>query len=193
MHGVWVQSAELGVPAHVLSPSTAQSSSPMLMESQPRSNEGSCTWDHRTLSLGGHGAVAGAAVQGVGAIFVTTRVLMGDVASLCVSKADDCRLLAKLPKVKCLRNRQREGKGQHPEPRLTLVILAWVRNPGFGRWESDGAGGKRRQLFQWMEHTGQSTDNRRHERGLEIGMDFTPLSLKKKKKGSIKISEMAQL
>lgn len=41
---------------------------------------------------------------------------MGDVASLCASKADDCRLLAKLPKVKCLRNRQREGKGQHPEP-----------------------------------------------------------------------------
>uniref|UniRef100_A0A663EZY5 Polypeptide N-acetylgalactosaminyltransferase n=1 Tax=Aquila chrysaetos chrysaetos TaxID=223781 RepID=A0A663EZY5_AQUCH len=33
----------------------------------------------------------------------------GDMSSLCVSQADDCRLLGKLPKVKCLRNGRREG------------------------------------------------------------------------------------
>lgn len=52
---------------------------------------------------------------------------------------------------------------------------------------------QRGQLFQQMENTGQSADNRRHERGLGIGMDFTPLPPEKKKNGSIKISEMAQL
>ena len=72
MHEVGDQSAELDVPVHVLSPTPAQSSSPMLMESQPRSNEGSCIGDHRTPGLGGLGAVAGAAAQSVGAIFVTT-------------------------------------------------------------------------------------------------------------------------
>lgn len=38
----------------------------------------------------------------------------GDVSSLCVSQADDCRLLGQLPKVKCLRNGRREGKSCNP-------------------------------------------------------------------------------
>lgn len=67
------------------------------------------------------------------------------------------------------------------EPRLWEVREWWSRVE------------QRGQLFQQMENTGQSADNRRHERGLGIGMDFTPLPPEKKKNGSIKISEMAQL
>lgn len=55
----------------------------------------------------------------------------GDVSSLCVSQADDCRLLGQLPKVKCLRNGRREGKSCLP---------TWG-NPHFGKCESDGARG----------------------------------------------------
>lgn len=54
----------------------------------------------------------------------------GDMSSLCVSQADDCRLLGKLPKVKCLRNGRREGKSCRPTTR--------VGNPDFGRCKSDG-------------------------------------------------------
>lgn len=52
------------------------------------------------------------------------------MSSLCVSQADDCRLLGKLPKVKCLRNGRREGKSCLPMTR--------VGNPDFGRCKSDG-------------------------------------------------------
>lgn len=57
----------------------------------------------------------------------------GDMSSLSVSQADDCRLLGKLPKVKCLRNGQREGK--------SCLSTTQVGSPDFGRHESDGAEG----------------------------------------------------
>lgn len=51
----------------------------------------------------------------------------GDVCSLCVSQADDCRLLGQLPKVKCLRNGRREGKSCLPTAHGETQALGGVR------------------------------------------------------------------
>lgn len=109
----------------------------------------------------------------------------GDMSSLCVSQADDCRLLGKLPKVKCLRNGRREGKSCLPETQ--------VGNPDFGRCESDGAGrdlhGVGDKGGQWLLGMG-GPDKRRCGKGL--GFEIDPPSLAEKD-GTIKISNEAQL
>jgi len=94
----------------------------------------------------------------------------GDISSLCVSQADDCRLLGKLPKVKCLRNERREGK--------SCLSRTQVVKPDFGRGESDGAGGDISGVGdeggQWLLGTG-GPDKRRCDKELRIEMDFPPL------------------
>ena len=108
------------------------------------------------------------------------------MSSLCVSQADDCRLLGKLPKVKCLRNGRREGKSCLP--------TIQVGNPDFGRRESDGVGGGTSVEWVMREVSGSwgmgGLDKNRCDKGLGFEMDPPSLT---EKDGTIKISNEAQL
>lgn len=98
----------------------------------------------------------------------------GDISFLCVSQADDCRLLCKLPKVKCLRNGRREGKSCLPPPSWETqfsgggkVMEPWGTSMEWATKVVSGSCNKR------------GADKRRCDKGLGFEIDPPPLSLEK--------------